>query len=238
MYSNGIRASVAMAVFNGERYICEQLDSILKMMGDDDEVIISYEDSNDRTLDIIKDYEQNDRRVHVVFDEGHSVESNFNNAVANCRGDYIFLSDQDDIWINDKINKMVEVFEENPDVVVLISDGFQVDNNLNIINEIFETYHTTTNPIRNYVQGTYLGCQMAFKRTILEKVWPINVTPPLPHDLWLGIQGSKYGKVMLVNDKMIYHRLHDENYSNTSKMSFPQLIKERILFLTELMKRN
>ena len=70
-----------MAVYNGEKYIEEQIDSILDMMEENDELIISYDKSQDRTLDIIKAYEAKDKRVKVVYDDGRSVESNFNNAV-------------------------------------------------------------------------------------------------------------------------------------------------------------
>lgn len=70
-----IRASVAMAVCNGEKYIEQQIDTIVDMMASNDELIISYDESKDRTLEIIRKYEKDDKRIKVVYDEGHSVES-------------------------------------------------------------------------------------------------------------------------------------------------------------------
>lgn len=233
-----VRVSVAMAVWNGEEYINEQIDSILDMMESCDELIISYEECVDRTLDIIKEYEAKDKRVKLVFDRGHSVEENFNNAVANCQGKFIFLADQDDVWIDNKINKMVEIFESNPQIKIVIGDGYVSDSKLRIIGGLFETYHISKNPLRNFVKGTYLGCQMAFSSDIKEKVWPVRTDPPIPHDLWLGVQGSKYGKMKLLFEKLIIHRVHDRNYSNTSKMSLSGVIKNRLLFLLELIKRT
>ena len=233
-----IRASVAMAVCNGEKYIEQQIDTIVDMMASNDELIISYDESKDRTLEIIRKYEKDDKRIKVVYDEGHSVESNFNNAVANCNGKYIFLADQDDVWINNKIDVMVNYFERHDRCVVLISDGYLSHENLETIGELFETYNASASAIRNFVKGTYLGCQMAFRATITDKVWPVKVTPPLPHDLWLGVRGAHYGKVELLNDKLIKHRLHTDNYSNTSKMKIWGVISNRAQFLGELLRRG
>ncbi len=232
-----IRASVAMAAYNGEKYIAEQIDSIINMLSQNDEIIISYDISTDNTLAIIKDYEKKDDRIHVVFDSGHSVESNFNNAVANCHGEYIFLADQDDVWINDKINIMVKYFIDNPRTVVLIGDGYLTDSKLNKENELFKSYNTSANAFRNYIKGSYLGCQMAFRNTITTKIWPVNIHYKMPHDLWLGILGSFYGKVELISDKGILHRIHEENYSNTSKMKLFGVIKNRFLLINLLIIR-
>lgn len=232
-----IRASVAMAVYNGERYIDEQIESILQMMDANDELIISYDTSNDNTLNIIREYEANDSRVKVIFDKGHSVESNFNTAVMHCNGKYIFLSDQDDVWINDKINVMCKYFKSHPDVKILISDGYMSDEKLNTISTIFEQIKPHKSGVRNFIKGSYLGCQMAFDSSIKKLIWPVKVTPPLPHDLWLGVLGSYYGKVEIIDDKLIRHRLHGDNYTESSKMKFVPMIQERLLFLNELIKR-
>ena len=232
-----IRASIAMAVYNGERYIDEQIESILEMMDEHDELIVSYDTSSDNTLNIIKQYEKEDNRVKVVFDKGHSVESNFNNAVKHCKGRYIFLSDQDDVCINNKINVMCSYFSSHPEVKILISDGYMTDEKLNTISTIFEQIKPHKSGVRNFVKGSYLGCQMAFDSSIKKLVWPVKVTPPLPHDLWLGVLGSHYGKVEIIEDKLIRHRLHGDNYTESSKMKLVPMIKERVLFLDELVKR-
>lgn len=233
-----IRASVAMAVYNGEKYIEEQLDSIVEMLGDNDEIVISYDESTDKTYEIICRYRDKDSRIKVVCNSNKSVESNFNNAVEHCSGKYIFLADQDDVWIADKINLMVSYMQENPKVKVLISDGYITDENLTKKIGIFEEYNTSASAFRNFVKGTYLGCQMAFSSDIKNYVWPVKTNPPLPHDLWLGVMGARYGKVELMDNKTILHRIHEENYTHTSKMKLLQVIKNRWLFLCEIIRRS
>ena len=106
--------SVCMATYNGERYIKRQIDSILYQLGEDDELIISDDGSTDRTLEIIKKY--NDSRIkiyeHIKKAELSKVKklrnfyyatSNFENALIHSRGEYIFLADQDDIWESEKV---------------------------------------------------------------------------------------------------------------------------------------
>lgn len=226
-----------MAVYNGEEYLREQIDSILQMMTSNDELVISYDESSDSSLSIIREYANKDRRVKIVYDRGHSVESNFNNAVKYCCGKYIFLSDQDDVWINDKINVMCQFFENNPSIKVLISDGYYTNDKLEKQISMYKALPPKKSAFRNWMKGSYLGCQMAFASTIKKIVWPVRVSPPIPHDLWLGVLGSFYGQVGIINDKLILHRLHGDNYSTTSKMKLLPLIKERTLFAYELVKR-
>ena len=94
------KISVAMAVYNGSKYIRQQIDSILPQLREGDELIISYDESQDDTLEIIRTYERKDARVKVFTDPGSGVTDNFNNAISHCTGDYIFLSDQDDVWLD------------------------------------------------------------------------------------------------------------------------------------------
>lgn len=227
-----------MAVYNGSLYIEEQIDSILSMMSSEDELVISYEESRDNTFEIISQYAKQDKRVRVIVDIGHSVESNFNHAVENCRGEYIFLADQDDIWINNKIDKMVAYMEENREIVVLICDGFITDKNLKEKIGLFEFYRTSTNSLKNLIKGSYLGCQMMFRSEIKELIFPVSVMPPLPHDLWLGVLGAYYGRVELYAEKLIKHRIHEDNYSNTSKMSFSRILKNRMYFVLKYLERT
>ena len=91
-----IRASIAMAVYNGENFLREQIDSILALMSEQDELIISYDKSTDNTWNIIVERSRADSRIKVVMNKNKAgVISNFNNCIACCNGEYIFLADQD-----------------------------------------------------------------------------------------------------------------------------------------------
>ena len=98
-----MKISVAMAAYNGESFILEQLASILNQLGEDDEVIVSIDPSKDNTLNVVKALAELDARVKPVEGEGKGLICNFENAIEQCTGDVIFLSDQDDVWADDKI---------------------------------------------------------------------------------------------------------------------------------------
>ena len=98
-----------MATFNGEKYLKEQLDSILCQLDFKDEVIISDDGSTDETLNLLNEY-KNDKRVQVIKNPRKGVVSNFDNALRNSNNEVIFLSDQDDIWLPNKVEVVKKCF--------------------------------------------------------------------------------------------------------------------------------
>ncbi len=102
--------SVAMATYNGEKYIKEQLESILLQLENQDEVIVSDDGSTDHTLKIIESL--NDQRIKILKGPRNGVKQNFAHALSFCKGKYIFLSDQDDIWLENKVKHLLTCFEE------------------------------------------------------------------------------------------------------------------------------
>ena len=161
-----IRASIAMAVYNGENFLREQIDSILALMSEQDELIISYDKSTDNTWNIIVERSRADSRIKVVMNKNKAgVISNFNNCIACCNGEYIFLADQDDIWINNKIDKMVKLLQSRENMLV-ICNGDIIDATGKIIDRnLFQLSHISVNPIRNIIKGTYWGCCMLLRES-------------------------------------------------------------------------
>ena len=235
---NTIRASVAMAVYNGEQYIHQQIDSILERMGADDELVISYDRSTDRTREIIDTYAQNDSRVHVVENDHPGVQSNFTNAVMHCRGQYIFLSDQDDVWIGDKINEVIECFQQTgADLVV--HDGYMADENLNPgPKTIFEIYGKYNNPILNIIKCNFWGCCMAFKSSVRDYACPFPTEGKVGHDLWLGIQVGLHGKIARLDKCLMKHRLHGNNVTADRRRPHPDIIRHRLTLIKLRMKHR
>ena len=101
------RISVAMVTYQGEKYIKEQLDSILVCLDREDEIVISDDGSGDGTLEIIRKYAKEDKRIHLVDGPRKGVKANVENALRNCEGAYIFLADQDDIWMPEKVARVM-----------------------------------------------------------------------------------------------------------------------------------
>ena len=104
--------TVCIATYNGEKYIKEQIDSILLQIASDDEIVISDDGSSDDTINIINSL--NDKRIHLYINEGkHGFKSNFENAIKRAMGNYIFMSDQDDVWFPNKYNAILSYLKIN-----------------------------------------------------------------------------------------------------------------------------
>ncbi len=103
-----IRISVAVASYNGERYIKEQMDSIVRNLTCRDEIIVSDDGSSDRTRELVREYQNGEIPVRLLQGPGLGIKQNINAALSACRGDYIFLADQDDVWTDDKVEKVME----------------------------------------------------------------------------------------------------------------------------------
>ena len=221
--------SVAMATYNGEKYIQEQLDSILKQLNDKDEIIISDDGSTDNTINIINSYK--DKRIRIIEGPHKGVKQNFANAISNCKGKYIFLSDQDDIWLDYKVNTVLKVFETT-DCTCVVHDATVFDSNTNkvIMDSFYKFRKSGKGIIKNIIKNSYIGCCMAIDKKIVDKIIPIPDDIEM-HDQWIGIMCEKYGNSVFINDKLLKYRRHNNNQSKMNHYSLPKMIKNRITFI-------
>jgi len=102
-----MKVSIAMTTYNGEKYIKEQMDSILKNLSIEDEIVVSDDGSTERTKEILKEYEAGKIPVKVIDGPGRGIKANINEALLHCRGTYIFLADQDDVWQSRKVETVM-----------------------------------------------------------------------------------------------------------------------------------
>ncbi len=133
------RLSVAMATFNGEKYIKQQIETILLNLNKDDEIVISDDASTDNTINIIKEFINNDKRIKLIEGPKNGIKQNFANAIQNCNGEYIFLADQDDIWDKNKVEEVLKAFKEEKTTLV-IHDAEIINENEKIIEKSFFKY--------------------------------------------------------------------------------------------------
>lgn len=227
-----------MATYNGEKYVEEQIKSILIQLNDNDEIIISDDNSTDSTIAIIKSL--HDQRIKIFV---NSLESgyakNFENAISKASNDIIFLSDQDDVWMDTKIEKMVVGLEASD---LVISDALISDGNLNpTLGSHFKIFNVKKGFLNNWLKTRYIGACMAFKKEMLTKLLPFPANQKLcAHDYWIAIVGEFYFKVGLVNEPLIRYRRHDSNAStggSKSKNGLMHKLKVRFYTLKELLKR-
>lgn len=231
-----MKISICIATYNGEKYIKEQLMSILHQIGVNDEVIISDDSSGDDTVAIIKSI-QDDRIYLYENQKFKSPTFNFENALKYATGDYIYLSDQDDIWYDGKVDKIQKLFLKYD---LVLSDACIINFNNKIINKsFFKLNNSKKGFLQNLYKNSYIGCAMAFNRVILEKSMPFPKDIPM-HDWWIGLNAELYGKVYFLNEQLIGYRRHDSNASPTgekSKYSTMRKISFRIRLIKNLILR-
>ena len=226
------KISVAMATYNGEKYIKKQIESILINLKENDELIISDDGSKDKTLDIIKSIK--DKRIKIISGPKQGVIKNFENALNNCTGDYIFLSDQDDIWEKDKVKKVVPYLEK---YIAVVHDNETVLEDGTIL---FESWfkHRNSKPglINNLIKNRYLGCCMAFKKELLDYALPFPNNIEM-HDWYLGLIAEKKGKTVFINDKLIKYRRHENNTSSLKHYGLLKMIKNRLVLIKSIINK-
>jgi Glycosyltransferases involved in cell wall biogenesis len=223
--------SVCIATYNGEKYVKEQIDSILPQLSEADEIIVSDDGSIDSTLQIVRNFA--DSRIKIVTNVlGKGVNHNFENALNNAQGDILFLADQDDIWLPNKVSVCIDDLN-HCDLVV--SNCIVIDGNDNVIYpSYFDIAKSGNGFFKNLYRSTYLGCCLAFKREALDKILPIPNSLLLFHDWWFGFMSEVYLKVSFNPTPCMYYRRHNETNSKTvskSELSLYNKLRYRLQLL-------
>ena len=204
--------SVCMATYNGGKYIEEQVRSILPQLSEGDELIVSDDHSADDTIDILKSIR--DERIRIFTNPGQKgYAGNFENALRQAGGDIIFLSDQDDVWMDGKADAVLRELERCDFVV---TDAEIVDSNRN---PLYPSHfaHTSVRQgfLLNFWKTRYIGACMAFRRRVLQKALPFPRNRALcAHDYWLAIVAELYFRVGLIHKPCLRYRRHDGNASS------------------------
>jgi glycosyltransferase involved in cell wall biosynthesis len=209
--------SVCMATYNGESFIKEQLTSILCQLGDNDEIVITDDASTDKTVDIITNIK--DKRIKLSINpKNFGVIYSFNLSLENSKGDIIFLSDQDDIWLESKVDLCVTRLRTYD---LIVTNCYVTDENLNVIqNSFFSCLDSGAGIIKNFYKNTYVGCCMAFNRKILKEVLPIPRGLMMYHDAWIGmISNIKYSVFFEKRPLLLFRRYPGNSSSSTEKSS-------------------
>ncbi len=231
------KISVCMATYNGERFIREQINSILPQLRDTDELIISDDGSTDKTLEIVREIA--DKRIKLFYNNAHNFTKNFENAISKSTGDIIFLCDQDDVWKNNKVEVMMSYLSEYD---LVISNATIVDGKRNeIMPEYFKYSKVKQGFVYNLLYTRYIGACMAFNRKILHKVLPFPNNKLIPHDYWIACISELYYNTYLINEPLIEYRRHELNASSgifdKSKLTLVDKLRKRIVTILHLIGR-
>lgn len=247
-----MKISVALCTFNGEAFIEDQLTSIARQTRIPDEIVLRDDRSIDKTVEIA-------RAVYACYGLQGSIEvnplrlgaaQNFSQAMQRTTGDIIFLCDQDDVWLPEKVEKMLAPFEQDQTVSLVYSDGYIATSDLAHSGRTLFSW----NPAKKLADGDardivgmlcqgnspgIKGSAMAFTKWVrdLAGLAPENVA----HDSWMALFGYAIGRVVAINEPLHSYRRHDKTSgrsttnkalkeeSQTAKTNQSQLLEERAL---------
>lgn len=216
-----MKTSVALCTFNGEKFLKEQLDSILSQQLPVDEIVICDDCSTDQTRQILQSYENLHPELFRIFqnEENLGYVRNFEKALTLCTGDIIFLCDQDDVWHAHKTARMLEYFSQHPFVEVASHDLDLIgtDDKHNTFWELKkfgkEEKKYSSDELLKYIltQGNvFPGMSLALRRDILQRYLPLQkVDAILIHDYEIIVKALRDRKFGLMTDILGSYRQHD-----------------------------
>lgn len=212
--SRAVTVSVCMATYNGEKYVREQIDSILPQLGPQDELVVVDDASRDTTVSILRGLDDPRLVIHESRRNEGYVRA-FERAIASSRGEVIFLSDQDDIWRPGRVDRMVRALGDS---VLVVSNFGSFGGSLTPVQA--RRLRPTT-PRRWFANvfwvwvglRPYYGCCMAFRRELLEQLLPFPSYVTETHDQWVGYVGNANRGVVHLTDDTIDRRVHSANAS-------------------------
>ena len=209
--------SVVICTYNGEKYLKEQLKSIMNQTYKKLEIIINDDCSSDNTLEVVKSLQKEDARIKIYKNKINlGFNKNFETTLQYTTGELIALCDQDDIWMLDKIEQLYNLLiRENASLVY--SNSQLVDANGNDLGiDLFKQLHV--NPISVDTQLGFLfdnciaGHTILFKKILLQRIYPIPEI--IFFDRWIGFVASYFGNIAVFNEPLVYYRQHSDNVTD------------------------
>lgn len=220
----GMKISVLLAAYCGEKYIGAQVESILPQLSAGDELVISDDSPNVLTFDALKPF-LSDSKVRYVKGPQKGVDANKEFLFTQCTGDVAFLCDQDDVWLPEKVNRCMAEIKNG--ACCVLHNAYLTDESLNKTGEtLFALRNAKQGICHNILKNCYTGACMALTRQAFEAALPFPKDIPM-HDQWLGLVSEKTGKVEFINEPLIYWR-RNEGSMTGGKTSAIQKIKWRI----------
>lgn len=219
--------SLAMPTYNGERFLKEQLDSIYNQTIVPDEVIVVDDCSTDGTISILEEYKKKYGLKYWVNEKNLGYNKNFEKAISLCTGDYIVLSDQDDVWFPHKIeesyNRILAYPSDEPSLVS--SHSIAVDENLTplpIVASDIQGGDWRLNLTRYYSQG----CTLMMNRALLNYILPFP--DEMIYDAYIGLTASLIGNRFYIPKNLMYYRFHGANSYASDIAKSPSYIYSRL----------
>lgn len=236
------KIDILMATYNGEKYLKKQIDSILNQTYSNIRLIISDDCSTDRTREIIKEYEKKDKRVNIYYQENNlGYIKNFEFLLTKVESNIYMLSDQDDIWLPNKVENTYNFLQkQNADMV--FTDLIVVDEKEEVINKSFNNLMNLTQKINKtinsreivYLYNCVTGCTIMGTSKLINKILPIPINSKhVLHDHWIALVSSMNGNIAYLPEGTIKYRQHNNNQigikHTTNKHTSIEKIREHFI---------
>jgi len=235
---NPFSLSVAMCTYNGSKYLQEQLYSIVKQTHLPEEIVICDDGSTDSTLQILDEFKKNTPfQVRIYHNERRlGSMKNFEKAIILCKGDIIVLSDQDDVWLPHRIEKLEHIFKSNPDIGYAFSDAIVVNEKLFPLGyTMWKSISFTTYLHRLFKKGYQVevllkhnvvtGATMAFRAENRDCILPIS--NQWVHDAWIALLLSAIGiKGDFIKEPLIKYRQHHQQSIGGRRLNFHEQFQQ------------
>lgn len=225
---------VLMSTYNGARFLESQIDSILVQDYRDIRLLVRDDGSTDETCEIVQRYAATDHRVKLVEDNYGNLRafSSFMKLVELSEAPYFMYADQDDVWLPDRVSKMlaairsIEAEAGSGTPTVVFSDLTIADEDLNVIDpSLWHFQQFDPNISRNWrhllAQNVVLGCAMIANAAARKISLPYKLTD-MPHDQWVALNASRFGRIEFIREATILYRQHGNNHSgaNSFRLSY------------------
>jgi glycosyltransferase involved in cell wall biosynthesis len=227
------KISVAIATYNGAKYITHQIESLLNQTLRPHEIIVCDDRSNDGTIEILRRYEMQGKIKLSINEQPLGVIDNFKKAVSLCNFEnFIALCDQDDIWEVDKleieVTELIKIHQKGVPVAVF-SDLTLVDDKLNVIETSF-IRTLNINPeketLRTILYGNFItGCTMVFNPEMREYFLQIDSKYAHMHDAWIGLVSFTFGRWKYIPLQLVKYRQHGNNVTYATNKPQGFLVK-------------
>jgi glycosyltransferase involved in cell wall biosynthesis len=235
--------SVCMATYNGEKFLVDQINSILPQLSADDELIILDDCSIDRTWEIINSYI--DSRIKAFQNERNiGVNKSFEKLINFAKGEFIFLSDQDDVWVHDRVQLLLDELKS----AELVSSSFDFidsrgikfdDNKFSCLKKVNSKRHFKNLFGIFFGSANYYGCAMAFKKSLKLLILPIPAYVE-SHDLWIAMAANIRRSVIHLEVSTLLRRIHGANVSVINRSIISRIYSRffYLLCICNLLHRN
>jgi glycosyltransferase involved in cell wall biosynthesis len=229
--------SVCLASYNGEKFIREQIESILSDLKQSDQLVICDDGSTDRTCSIIQSF--NDARITLIHNKKNlGYARNFEKLISLATGDYIFLADQDNIWLKGKVQKVLSVFEKDSSIRLVCHNLRPVDASgndfkMNIPFCREGKINSFILLVRHFIKAQFYGCTFCLNRRGVNDLLPFP-SSTYAHDHWIIIWAAVNGHVSFLDEALIKYRRHDANISRLKRFPYTTILLLRHKLLLQI----